>query len=255
MKIGVMNNPSASVYDEIELFGKAKYDFVDLTIEGPTAFLDVKRVQTLLDKYDLSVVGHTDPCIPFAYPIKGIRKACFEELERYAKILSALGAKVMNIHPCYNSPLNMKQDLIEQNIETLIPLEQMASNLGLTLVLENYIAPFDRVSTFKTILKEVPGLKVHLDFGHTNIWQDDGETFCKNLGHDIMHVHFSDNRSNEDDHLPLGVGSVDWKKAVSDLKMIGYDKTITLEITCDDHTVLFQYLDISRRLILDLWNR
>ena len=255
MKICVMNNPSAPVYDQIELFGKAEYDFVDLTIEGPTASLDIKRVRALLDQYDLSVVGHTDPCIPYAYPIKGIRDACFKELEHYAGIFSDLGGKIMNIHPCYNSPLNLKQDLIEQNIEALIPIEQMASSLGLTLVLENYMAPFDRVSTFKTLLKEVPGLKVHLDFGHTNIWQDSSEKFCKQLGNDIMHVHFSDNRSIADDHLPLGVGNVDWKKAVSDLKMIGYDKTITLEINCNDHTVLFQYLDISRRLLLDLWNR
>jgi len=255
MKICVMNNPSAPVYEQIELFGKAEYDFIDLTIEGPTASLDVKRVRALLDQYDLSVVGHTDPCIPFAYPIKGIREACFKELEHYAGIFSDLGGKIMNIHPCYNSPLNLKQDLIEQNIEALIPIEQMASSLGLTLVLENYMAPFDRISTFKTLLKEVPGLKVHLDFGHTNIWQDSSEKFCKQLGNDIMHVHFSDNRSVADDHLPLGVGNVDWKKAVSDLKMIGYDKTITLEINCNDHTVLFQYLDISRRLLLDLWNR
>ena len=255
MKIGVMNNHSDSLYDEIESFGKAKYDFVDLAIEGPTVSLNVKRVRELLDQYDLSVVGHTDPCIPFAYPSKGVREACFKELERYAKIFSALGGKVMNIHPCYDGPLNMKQDLIEQNIEALIPIEKMANNLGLTLVLENYAAPFDRVSKFKTLFKEILGLKVHLDFGRTNIWQDDAEEFCKHLGNDIMHVYFSDNSSNEDDHPPLGVGSVDWKKAVSDLKMIGYDKTITLEINCNDYAVLFQYLDISRRLILGLWNR
>lgn len=37
MKIGVMNNPAKSVYDETIAFGKAGYDFVDLTIEGPKA--------------------------------------------------------------------------------------------------------------------------------------------------------------------------------------------------------------------------
>jgi len=255
MKIGLMNNPSASVYKEIEAFGKAEYDFLDLTIEGPGLILDVERVRRLLDEYHLSVVGHTDPCLPYAYPIKGVREACFKELERCAKLFSALGAKVMNIHPCYACPPRMRSDLLELNIEALKPIEQMAGHLGLALVLENYKAPFDRVSNFKTILGEIPALQVHLDFGHTNMGQDDGESFCRHLGPAIKHVHFSDNRSTEDHHMPLGVGSVDWEKAVSALKGIGYDGTITLEVFCDDHTVLFHYLNISRNLVLELWSR
>jgi hypothetical protein len=34
-----------------------------------------------------------------------------------------------------------------------------------------------------------------------------------------------------------------------------YDGTITLEVFGDDETVLLQQLEISRRLVLDLWNR
>ena len=80
MKIGVMNKPSASVYDEIEAIGKAKFDFVDLTIEGYNRYFDVPKVIELLEKHHLDVVGHTDPCLPYAYPVKGIRKACLKEL-------------------------------------------------------------------------------------------------------------------------------------------------------------------------------
>jgi sugar phosphate isomerase/epimerase len=54
--------------------------------------------------------------------------------------------------------------------------------------------------------------------------------------------------------MPLGVGSIDWRKAVSALKGIGYDGTITLEVFCDDPNVLFQYLEVSRRYLLKLWN-
>lgn len=249
-----MNNPSASVYQQIEAFGRAKYDFVDLTIEGPSLKLDVARARNLLTHYDLSVVGHTDPCLPYAYPVQGVRDACFEELARCAKIFSAVGAKVMNIHPCYACPPCMKTHLLELNIEALKPIEKMVSELGLTLVLENYKAPFDRVSSYNTLLKEVSGLMVHLDFGHTNMGKDDGQTFCRHLGPAIKHVHFSDNRSTEDHHMPLGVGSVDWKRAVAALKATGYDGTITLEVFCDDPAVLFDYLEISRKLLLNLWN-
>ncbi len=254
MKIGVMNNPSASVYDEIESIGKAGYDFVDLTIEGPSLSLEVPKVRALLDQFGLSVVGHTDPCLPYAYPIRAVRTACFQELERCAKLFSALGCKVMNIHPCYAAPPALKNDLMTHNIEALQPIVHMAANHGMTLALENYKSPFDTVSNFATLIEEVPGLAVHLDFGHTNIGRDDAQSFCRFLGRHIVHVHFSDNRATDDHHMPLGVGTADWVKSVSALKAIQYDGTITLEVFCGMDDVLFAYLEISKNLVMELWN-
>jgi sugar phosphate isomerase/epimerase len=254
MKIGVMNNPAKSVYDEVVAFGEARFDFVDLTIEGPTARdVDVADLRPILESYDMSVTGHTDPCLPYAYPIRGIRDACLKELERCAEIFSALGASIMNIHPCYFCPPAMRKNLVDLNIEALNPIVEMAAGWGLTVVLENFRAPFDRVATFKTMLQAVPGLKVHLDFGHTNMGRNSHEVFCNQLGNSIRHVHFSDNRSSADHHMPLGVGSINWKKAVKSLKATGYDDTITLEVFCDDAVMLFKYLDLSRRLVRDLW--
>ena len=255
MKIGVMNNPAKSIYDEVTAFGEARFDFVDLTIEGPGAMdVEVAKLRPILDSYGMSVTGHTDPCLPYAYPIQSIRDACLKELERCAGIFSALGAGIMNIHPCYFCPPSMRNNIVDLNIEALKPIVEMAASYDLTLVFENFKAPFDRVATFKTMLAEVPGLKVHLDFGHANIGRHNHEVFCSQLGKEIRHVHFSDNRSSDDHHLPLGVGNITWKNAVNSLKATGYDDTITLEVFCDDPVMLYKYLDLSRRYVLDLWN-
>ena len=256
MKIGMMNNPSKSVNEQAAFCGNAGFDFLDLTIEGPSAsMIDMAGLKPILDAYGLSIVGHTDPCLPHAYPIRQVRDACFQELDRCAAIFSDLGARIMNIHPCYFSPPAMRNDLVAFNIESLKPVVTMAASYGLTVVFENYTAPFDRVSTFQQILAAVPGLKLHLDFGHTNFGSDNHETFCKELGEHILHVHFSDNRSRSDDHMPLGVGTVDWKNAVDSLKKIGYDGTITLEVFCNDPEMQHTYLDVSRNRVLDIWNR
>ena len=158
----------------------------------------------------------------------------------------------MNIHPCYFCPPAMRNDLVSFHIEALQPIVEMAASYGLTMVFENYKAPFDRVSTFKNLLTQVPGLKLHLDFGHSNFGMDNHEVFCGELGEHIRHVHFSDNRSRSDDHMPLGVGTVNWKKAVNLLKATGYNSTITLEIFCND-PMQHKYLDLSRELIQELW--
>jgi sugar phosphate isomerase/epimerase len=251
-----MNNPRNSVYDEVAAIGEAGFDFVDLTIEGPAALdIDAAKLQSILDHYEMAVTGHTDPCLPYAYPVQGIRDACLKELERCAGIFSALDADIMNIHPCYFSPPAMRGMLVDLNIEALQPIVAMAADHGLKVVFENFTAPFDRADTLKTMLAAVPGLKLHLDIGHANIGRHNHHIFCNQLANDIRHVHFSDNRSSNDHHMPLGVGNINWKNVVQSLKAIGYDDTITLEVFCDDPTMLFKYLDLSRRLVLDLWNR
>jgi len=53
--------------------------------------------------------------------------------------------------------------------------------------------------------------------------------------------------------MPLGVGTMNWKKAVNSLKATGYNSTITLEIFCDDPAMQYKYLDLSRELIQELW--
>ncbi len=254
MKIGVMNDPSKSIYDQTIAFGKAGFDFLDLTIEGPKARdVDTEKMLAILERYNLTLTGHTDPCLPWAYPIPTIRQACLDELERCAMIFRALGAKIMNIHPCYFSPPAMRNTLVELNIEALRPIVEMAFSYGLTVAFENYKPPFDRVSTFKALLTEVAGLSLHLDFGHANMGRDNHEVFCRQLGHHITHVHFSDNRSTADHHMPLGVGNIDWKNAVNSLKATGYNGTITLEVFCDDSKMLFKYLDLSRKFVRKLW--
>lgn len=254
MKIGVMNHPAKPLYEQIISFGKAGFDFLDLTIEGPNAVnIDTEKMLPALDRYNMSVTGHTDPCLPWAYPIKSVQKACLKEFERCAGIFSALGARIMNIHPCYFCPPAMRHTLVELNIAALNPIVEMAASYGLTVVIENFKSPFDRVSTFQAIFHEVSGLGLHLDFGHANLGKDGHEMFCRQLGQYIEHVHFSDNRSAADDHMPLGVGNINWKNAVNALKATGYDGTITLEVFCDDPQMLGKYLDLSRRLVLDLW--
>ena len=87
-------------------------------------------------------------------------------------------------------------------------------------MLENFTAPFDSVVTFRRILRNLPDIKVHLDFGHGNIGEENGMVFCREFPKKIAHVHFSDNRGSGDHHMPLGVGSIDWRGAIKALSEI-----------------------------------
>jgi len=118
-------------------------------------------------------------------------------------------------------------------------------------MLENFIAPFDRPEAFEKIINEIPDLEIHLDVGHCNLGNHRNltEEFFGKLGGKIIHVHFSDNKGRNDDHLPLGCGNIEWGRTVEVMKRFGYDGTITLEVFSYDR----DYLLLSRDKLKRWW--
>lgn len=233
MKIGVINHPGHHIIDEITWISENGFDFIDLTIEPPGAYdFDVKKVKALLENFNLEAVGHTNPFLPFIFPVKSIRKACMDEFKRYIEIFCYLGIQLMNIHPSYNGPQMSDEDKIKENIEFFIKINELCMARDITLMVENFVKPFDSPMVFERIFSEIPGIKMHLDVGHCNIGQEKNLTkgFFSKLNDKIVHLHFSDNKGIHDDHLPLGCGNIDWKNIINIIKKSGYDKTITLEI-------------------------
>ena len=86
---------------------------------------------------------------------------------------------------------------------------------------------------FKQVFKVFPGLKLCLDTGHANIGDPHQKRlvrFVKQFADKIGHVHISDNRGKKDDHFAVGLGTVNFQDFLKQLKLTGYDDTITLEI-------------------------
>ncbi len=67
----------------------------------------------------------------------------------------------------------------------------------------------------------------------------------------LAHVHLHDNRGGQADlHLALGMGDVDIAAHVRELRAIGYNATITLEVFARDR----HYLAYSRDALRRLWD-
>jgi sugar phosphate isomerase/epimerase len=245
MKIGAMNHPLKDLIKEIKWISENGFDFIDLTIEPIRAYnIDIKKTKDALDKFSLEAIGHTNPFLPAIFPIDSIKEACLKEFRRYITVFSEIGIKLMNIHPFYRAPFYSDEMKIRANIEFIKEVNRMCSAEGIILMLENYITPFDRPEVFSMIINEVPDLMVHLDVAHCNINQIENLTaeFFRQLGDRIMHLHLSDNRGREDEHLPLGCGNIKWAEIIKVIKGSGYNRTITLEVFSHDR----DYLLISR---------
>ncbi len=252
IQVGAMNHPQKNIMKEISWISKNSFDFIDLTIEPTKAGqFDVAKAKKALRDSGLGIVGHTTPFLPFALPVSGIRQACMKEFTKYAKIFSRLGAEYVNIHPAYNMPFHSTDEKIEANISFMADFAKIAGKQDLTLIIENFIEPFDTPQTFKRIFKRIPEARMHLDVGHANIMQNENQTraFFKEFGKKIVHLHASDNNGAEDEHLPIGCGNIDWHEIAGILKKNRYNRTVTMEIFSNDR----DYLLLSRDKFINLF--
>lgn len=124
------------------------------------------------------------------------------------------------------------------------------------MMVENIDRAFGGVDDLGALLEAIPELAFHLDVAHANLnsgYRGANRTpaFLEAFGDRLVHVHVSDNRGGDQDlHLPLGAGAIDWRKIVSALKEAGYDSTITLEVFSRER----DYLRRSRTLLLQWWS-
>lgn len=256
MLIGTMNHPARELRAEIEWIAEMRFDFIDLTLEPPLAYarrINPKDIRSLLDQYQLRVVGHTAYYLPLCHPFESIRRAAVEELKICLEAFARLGAAWMNLHPDSKAPLHERKFIIERNIQTIEELLPLAREFGMGLMIENLPGSFNTVAQLAELLDAVPELGLHLDIGHANLMVDHNTTdeILAAYGHRLQHVHLHDNKGGAADlHLPLGAGNIDTAHYLRSLQKSGYDGTITLEVFTPDR----RHLDYSRLVLRKTWD-
>jgi sugar phosphate isomerase/epimerase len=253
MKIGFPNHPRKDIYEEIEWIGENKFDFVDLFLEEDQAVpekIDFSRLEVLLQKYRLEVVGHTAWYLPTGSPIKKIRESSVEELKKYFEAFSRLGANYVTIHGNWPPRLFTQEEGIGFQVETLKRLVSEASKYKLNLMYEPIDTKKDDMKSVSEIMKKVPGLYLHIDLGHMNLFGKKPYDFITKFSKRLKHIHLHDNFGEEDLHLPMGVGSMEWPKLIKTLKK-HYNGTITLEIFSPDK----DYALLTKEKLRKLWDQ
>jgi sugar phosphate isomerase/epimerase len=256
MIIGAMNHPKEDPVREIQWMAELGLDFIDLTLEPPTAAswrVDTKAIRRALADHHMQVVGHTAYYLPFASPFEEVRQATVTECKRCLEKFAQVGARWMNLHPDRHIPMHERSFWVEQNLVTISELRDTAKSLGVGLMIENLPGVFNTASELAELLDPAPDLGLHLDIGHANlqVHKNTTEEIVSRFAKRIAHVHLHDNNGGDRDlHLPLGAGRMDWQKHLRTLKQSGYDATITLEVFTGDKA----YVKISRDLLRRAWD-
>ena len=255
MLLGAMNYPLADLEKEIEWIAAGGFDFVDLTLEPERAMpeaLDPAAIRRRLAETGLGAVGHTAYYLPLTSPIPGLKEAAFEYFRRCLDFFAAVGVKLVNVHPYTKIPLYGRDWIRQRQVDVLAELLSLARAAGLKLMLENTPPLFNTPAELKPVFRALPDLGFHLDVGHANLGAPANLTgrLLADFGERLLHVHLNDNLGGEEDlHLPLGAGRINWPWVARMLRRHGYDGTMTLEIFSPDR----DYLLLSREKWRKIW--
>ena len=187
-----------------------------------------------------------DTC-PFS-PDPAIRIVAQQRYVESMDIAAALGAQYIVFHSQYNPAIKVRQYPQVYHQENLIvwpALLEEARERGLRVYIENM---FDQTPEPMARLAEAldtPDFRICFDIAHSELFSPCPlEDWIAALGPFIAHVHMNDSYGEFDDHLPLGMGTLDLPRALRLLDRIAPDATYTLE-TGQDIPGSLAYLGIS----------
>ena len=253
MLIGLMNDPARPLADELERIAGLGFELVDLTLEPQGAWpVDPAEVRARLDALGLQAVGHTAPFLPFASAYPELERTARELFVRACEAFAEIGVRLVNLHPAMRGLRG--RDAVERNAEAVAEVAAAVEPLGLTVMVENMGGGFGTPEELGPLVEAAPNVRFHLDVGHANI-RPYGQPnrlplLLEAFGDRIAHVHVHDNKGRFDEHLPLGVGNVDWPEAARALRATGYDGTVTLEVFAKEPV----YTHASRDLWVAAWD-
>jgi sugar phosphate isomerase/epimerase len=209
-----------------------------------------KDLLSALDRSKMGLICHLPTFVSTADLTDSLRETSLNEVLESLKVAADLGPLKVVLHPSHIAGLSVfvMDQAREYAMRSLDVIVEKANNLGLCLCIENMFPRSHSLvdpEDFVEIFERFPTLKLTLDTGHAHIRGRGGKktlNFIERFHDRIGHIHANDNFGNEDSHLPIGAGTIDFQGIFKTLKGAGYDGTVTLEVFSGDR----DYLRISK---------
>jgi sugar phosphate isomerase/epimerase len=206
--------------------------FAEIPITAPERFLALKEdYQALKEQLGLYYLCH-GPREGDPNDIEALEIFYLPKVMKTLSIMPELDMKVLTLH-LWMDPRFVQEDSISKKIRLLNSIITRASDLGITICLENLS---ESASHLAHIFDALPLLNLTLDLGHAELLtkQNTSVRFMRRYPKKIRHIHLHDNRggdSPDDDlHLPVGEGTIDFEKIFRELRAMDYHGTICLEL-------------------------
>lgn len=256
-KFGTTTNPSLDVVREVREIALLDFDFAEIGIEEPggaprLVAKKAAKINRIIKKHKMFTLGHAPWWIDLGSPHEPVREAWLAECKKIVDVGKKINVQKITFHAHSQSMLlsdrGALREVIGNYTESMGALVDYAGDM--TVMLEN-TTEMPSIKDFDKIVSKVKGLGVNLDIGHAFIagGMKSVTAHIKKFSKRIEHIHMHDNHGKADEHLPVGVASIDFRKAIKDLKKIRYGKTVSLEVFVPERMIT----RISAEIVKELW--
>lgn len=167
-----------------------------------------------------------------------------EQYGRYCEVVRQLGGDILVFHGMHKSlTMNM-----EEYAQRFARIAQMADRHGVRLCHENVERSASRSPDFfRKLRRYFPEAKFVLDIKQALRASCDPFEMLEAMGEQVAHIHVSDN-SPENDCLPIGEGTFEFKRFKEKLMELNYEGCLMLELYGKGHSGVSQLAQSYRRL-------
>ncbi len=240
---GRMVDPTRDIVSEIRKSRRLGADYVEIPIENPEGIADIARRKTgilsELRKRGMFCTMHMAYWAELGSQFEAVRDAWIAECKNAIEAASFIHTKKFLVHARIKGMgVKMKggrDNIIGNFVSSYKHLESYAKRHGMILVIENEGVSYDKNLKADDIMRIMRNLKhagLAIDIGHLFLENSNSgvANLLSKLGPRAKHMHFSDNHGNDDEHLPIGKGNINYRMVACKMKRMGYKETITLEI-------------------------
>ena len=250
-----LNYPIREVFSRI---ADLEYDGIEISAAtGCGAFLpsvvtdgDTHLVRELSQSFHLPVVSYDCELITpsgwnFASESKSMRQRTVDYVHSAISVAEKLGARFVVVVAGRATYGVRKKNAWRWATEGLKDCAAYAEGKGIQLGLE-HLTPLEGnvVMTLDDVLQMLedvnsPGLVALLDTGHVGIMGESLADHVFQLGEKLGHIHVDDNDGTCDDHLPPGLGTINFDPFFAALKKVDYQGYLSVEPSiafCTDPT-------------------
>lgn len=198
---------------------------------------EIDELNLWSEKYNVRINLHNPYNLNVSDIIPRFRKNDTQLLFKSLKTAKSLNASHITSHigSFYWFPVErwMRKKALYRFVQSMENVLDKCIELKIPFALENvvqlphgtdYYFLGDQIEDFHYLFENLNNdyFKFCLDTGHANV--GDGVVgFLQNFGDRLQTIHFHDNHGNNDDHLPIGTGSIDWYSVAAEIKKIDFN--------------------------------
>jgi sugar phosphate isomerase/epimerase len=218
--------------DDVTALHQLGLRFAEITISDPANFGVLRnQYRSLSEATGFFYLCH-GPREGDPNDIRTLETSYLPKLFRVMDIMPELEMRLLTLH-LWMDPGFVSREAIVHKINCLEGITERASGSGITVCLANLS---ESAAHLGGVFAAVPLLNLTLDLGHAELLSKENTSlgFLESYPDRIKHIHLHDNHggdSPEDDlHLPVGEGEIDFQRIFPRLHAVHYSGTITLEL-------------------------